>query len=283
MRSEQEMLQLILGFAEEDERVRAVVMNGSRVNPNATKDIFQDFDIVYVVTETSSFVSSPNWVNIFGERVVMQMPDEMGEEPYDPRGSFVYLMQFADGNRIDLTLLPVEIVSLVYEDSLAKVLLDKDGIIKPLPVASESSYLPKPPSSRELFNCVNEFWWICPYVAKGLWRGEIGYAKFHLETVLRGELMKMIEWQLGIRTDFQINFGKLGKRFELYMSVEEKEKFSNCFAGVEMEENWRALKSMANYFADISLEVAQHFGFEAHGLEGNRVRVFLGQIESLSK
>ena len=35
MRSEQEMFDLILSFAKEEERVRAVVLNGSRANPNA--------------------------------------------------------------------------------------------------------------------------------------------------------------------------------------------------------------------------------------------------------
>ena len=48
MRSEQEMRDLIINTAREDERVRAVIMNGSRTNPNAPVDIFQDFDIARV-------------------------------------------------------------------------------------------------------------------------------------------------------------------------------------------------------------------------------------------
>ena len=46
MRSEQEMLDLIVGIAREDKCIRAVIMNGSRANPNAPRDFFQDFDIV---------------------------------------------------------------------------------------------------------------------------------------------------------------------------------------------------------------------------------------------
>ena len=48
MRSEQEMYDLIVRTAGNDDRVRAVIMNGSRANPNAPRDIFQDYDIVYV-------------------------------------------------------------------------------------------------------------------------------------------------------------------------------------------------------------------------------------------
>ncbi|MFN3333480.1 MAG: aminoglycoside 6-adenylyltransferase, partial [Caldilinea sp.] len=61
MRSEQEMLDLILSVAEADEHIRAVIMNGSRTDPNAPRDIFQDYDIVYVVTDVAAFVNNPAW------------------------------------------------------------------------------------------------------------------------------------------------------------------------------------------------------------------------------
>ena len=70
MRTEREMTALILGVAEQDSRVRAVFMNGSRANPNAPRDIFQDYDIVYVVEETASFRAQPGWVDVFGERLL---------------------------------------------------------------------------------------------------------------------------------------------------------------------------------------------------------------------
>ena len=76
MRTEQEMFNLILSVAENDERIRAVVMNGSRTNPNVVKDIFQDYDIVYVVNETKPFRENKKWIDQFGERLYMQYPDE---------------------------------------------------------------------------------------------------------------------------------------------------------------------------------------------------------------
>ena len=39
MRSEKEMMELILRVAEKDQRVRAVAMNGSRTNSNVPKDL----------------------------------------------------------------------------------------------------------------------------------------------------------------------------------------------------------------------------------------------------
>jgi aminoglycoside 6-adenylyltransferase len=59
MRSEKEMLDLILTYARQNEDVRAVIMNGSRVNPNAKKDPFQDYDIVYLVKDVGPYWGNP--------------------------------------------------------------------------------------------------------------------------------------------------------------------------------------------------------------------------------
>ena len=104
MRTEQEMMDLILGIAREDERIRAVYMNGSRTNPNAPRDIFQDYDIVYVVEETGSFIADKEWPGRFGEVLFMQYPDEHPVYPGDKEHSYGWLMIFTDGNRLDLTV-----------------------------------------------------------------------------------------------------------------------------------------------------------------------------------
>jgi len=51
MRSEREMCDLLLNFANNDERVRAVGMEGSRTNANVPKDEYQDYDISFIVTD----------------------------------------------------------------------------------------------------------------------------------------------------------------------------------------------------------------------------------------
>ena len=131
MRSENEMLRLIVDTPRCDDRIRAVILNGSRANPNARRDIFQDFDLVYLVTGDAPFREDHTWIKRFGETMIVQMPEAMEDPPPDNAGSFAYLMQFADGNRIDLGLFPVARLSELERDSLSFLLLDKDGIIEP--------------------------------------------------------------------------------------------------------------------------------------------------------
>ena len=104
MRTEQEMFDLILNTAREDSRIRAVWMNGSRANPNARQDRYMDFDIVYAVSVLEPF-RDPDWIGRFGEICVMQDPDGSPffapEEDYRLGQRQTWLMQFADGNRLD--------------------------------------------------------------------------------------------------------------------------------------------------------------------------------------
>ena len=119
MRSEAEMLDLILTFARGREDIRVVVMNGSLVNPTARKDPFQDYDIACYVANVDAFRGDMNIPRYFGELMILQLPDEMGDPEPESEGSYAYLMQFMDGNRIDLSFHPLDRVAEIQEDSLS--------------------------------------------------------------------------------------------------------------------------------------------------------------------
>jgi aminoglycoside 6-adenylyltransferase len=289
MRSEQEMLDLIVNTAEDDERIRAVVMNGSRANPNAPRDIFQDFDVVYIVTDVAPFKYNYEWLQRFGEIMIMQMPEDMRDPPPCGDGSFVYLMQFTDGNRIDLTLYPLAKggahapLDDLEDDSLSLLLLDKDGLIGSLPPADERDYLPQPPTAKAFADCCNEFWWVCPYVAKGLWREEILYAKHFLDHVVRNQLMKMITWYVGMGTQFSKNPGKFGKYLRQYLEPELWQMLLDTYSDADYEHTWDALDTMCALFRTLALQVAARFGFDYKQQEDRRVRAHLKHVRCLSR
>jgi aminoglycoside 6-adenylyltransferase len=283
MRSEQEMLDLILSTARQDERIRAVIMNGSRLNPNAPRDPFQDFDIVYFVTEMAPFVRNREWIKRFGELMILQMPEDMQDPPPSEDGGFGYLMQFTDGNRIDLGIYPLEKLHEHLDDSQSVLLLDKDGIIPPFPPASDKDYLPKPPTAKTFADCCNEFWWVSPYVAKGLWREELTYAKSMLDGAVREQLMKMLTWQIGVKTQFSVSPGKLGKYFQQYLEPELWELLLRTYADASYEHTWEALFTMGDLFRITALGVAEHFGFEYNHGEDERVSAHLRHVRSLPR
>ena len=72
MRTELEIKKLIIDKGLIDDRIRAILLNGSRANKKIFPDKLQDFDIAYIVTEIDSFISDHNWVDYFGERIIWQ-------------------------------------------------------------------------------------------------------------------------------------------------------------------------------------------------------------------
>ncbi len=282
MRTEAEMMNLILGVARQDERIRAVAMNGSRTNPNAPKDIFQDYDIVYIVTDVASFTADHAWVDVFGELMIMQLPDEMTAVPSEPTNRFAYLMQFADGNRIDMTLVPVEEAEAYSsEDKLTMVLLDKDGCFPLLPAPSDEEYWVKRPTAKAFADCCNEFWWVAPYVAKGLWRREILYAHEHLDRYVKDMLIMMLSWQVGIQTDFTVSVGKCGKYLEQYLAPELWRALLATYADGSYEDVWRALFATCDLFRTTATNAAAHFGYEYPHDDDQRVSAYLRRVREL--
>jgi len=283
MRSDQEMLELIVSTAKGDDRIRAAVMNGSRVNSNSRKDAFQDFDVVFFVTDVDSFKNDDDWINRFGEIMILQTPETMEDPPGLNDGRFTYLMQFTDGNRIDLTIFPIESEHIFQRDSLDLLLIDKDGVVEPYPGPSDRDYLPIPPTSKAFSDCCNEFWWVSAYVAKGLWREEIIYAKYMLDQVLRVELMKMLIWYMGLKTNFLRSPGKHGKDLKHYLTEVEWAMLEKTYSDSSYENTWDALHMMCDLFRHSANQVAAHFGFDYPRGEDEKVSAHLRHVRSLPR
>ncbi|MCP3760955.1 aminoglycoside 6-adenylyltransferase [Domibacillus sp. A3M-37] len=282
-RTDQDMMDLILKTAELDERIRLVGMNGSRVNRNALKDEFQDYDIVYAVTDLASFLAEPEWIDVFGERIIMQTPENMSLFPPQLGGRFSYLMLFTEGSRIDLTLIPLsDIKQYAEEDSLTAILLDKDQRFSHVKPPSDRDYWIQKPPSAFFQDCCNEFWWITTYVAKGLARGELLYAQEHLNQNARPMLLQMLQWRAGIDTQFSVSAGKSSKYFKKYLSEQEWNALLATFASGEKEDIWRALFEMSDLFRQTAIRVRDHFRFTYPHEDDRRVTQYLHDIKARS-
>lgn len=283
MKSEKQMFDLIMDMAMKDERIRAVTMNGSRTNPNASRDFFQDFDIVYFVKDIEPFIENRSWISNFGEIMIMQTPDAWENDPDKMEGKFIYLMQFMDGNRIDLTFADLSLIDVLTEDSLTVLLLDKDNLIKELSEANDGDYLPKQPTAEDYDQCCNEFWWVSPYIAKGLWRDELPFVKEMMDLYVRKMLMRMLTWHVGVQTDFQVSPGKHSKYLKRYLEPELWELFVKTYPDAEYDNIWQALFTMCDLFRKAAKAVGTHFGYPYPIEDDKRVFAHLQHVKALPR
>lgn len=278
MRTEKEMFDLILSVAKSDERVRAVVLNGSRANPNAPRDKYQDYDIIYVVKDFDTFTADHSWIDVFSERLMLQMPEAMRYPSGE--GHFNWMMLLVDGNRIDMTLIPIQKLELIGNDSLSIALLDKDGILPLFPLASDKDYIIKPPSELFFLSCCNNFWWCLQNVAKGLARDELPYAMLMYHNVVRIELHDMVDWYIGVKTDFSVSAGKMGKYFKRYLPAHLYQQYSDTCSSSTLDEMWYSIFIMCDLFHALALLVANHFRFSYRQDDENGIREYLNKVRN---
>ncbi|MBW6472961.1 MAG: aminoglycoside 6-adenylyltransferase [Anaerolineaceae bacterium] len=279
MRSAEQVLKQILDFAQNDANIRAVLMNGSRVNPNINHDIFCDYDIVCFVHDLEQYVKDKSWIPTFGELVIMQF-NRHDDVPDD---QIVFLMQFADGIRIDLSFAKMKMIFPSLEDSLTVVLLDKDQCLPPVPAPNESFYITQKPDQAEYDLMVNEFWWVSTYVAKSLWRSEPVTAKYLFEVIVRDCLNKMVTWYIAMQHDWQINVGKMGKKFGELLSPDLWQELLMTYPGIEESEIWQALFRAGKLMRKLSIPVADNSGYTYHFEEDDRATAYLQLVKNLPK
>jgi aminoglycoside 6-adenylyltransferase len=285
MRSESEMMGLILGVAKKDERIRAVTLNGSRANPNAPKDIFMDYDIVYVVTETESFLNEKSWIDAFGERIIMQEPDlldKMLGRAVDLSKCYGYLMQFTDGNRIDLHIQTLEYTLGNFgTDSLTVTLLDKEAVLPKLAPASDKNYWVEKPSLAQYIAKCNNFWWVAPYCAKGLWRKEILYTNDAMNDYVRDALLQMLSWYVCMDKGFEFSLGKSLKYLGNYLAPELWNRLMTTFNLSDFDSAWNALITACELFNETAPAVGEAFGFVYNKEEAAGSFAFIKHIKEL--
>ena len=251
MRTEQEMLDVILRLAR-DLQVQAVALSGSRTNPLAQQDDFQDYDIVYIVDNLDDLISDLVWLDQFGERIIEQH-NILGER-------HLYLMLFEDGNRIDLTLCPKEhIEEWLNSEATFTVLKDEQALFEPYLPSSKRFWI-TPPSEDEFEVSCNEFWWVSAYVVKGICRKQLIYAIDHLYGICQQELLKILAWQVASDRE-TVDIGKNYKFLFNYLPAEKEKEFQALLDFSDQKKLTKSLFATMDFFHKEGQTLSRKVGF----------------------
>lgn len=268
MRTDQEMMALILETAQKNPQVLAAYLKGSRTNPNVPKDIYQDFDVMYVVQETESFLADRSWLEPFGEVLLKQEEeDDFGYgERFGIRGrsqeSYSWLLLFTDGTRIDLG---IETLSVLERgdnrNGLFLPLLDKIGCLPVLPPPTDQEFYVKRPTQERFEGCCNEFFWCLCDVAKGIARDEFPFVMTTYNSLVRNMLEQMLQWYVGSEHEYQISCGKGNKFLKRYLSPELYEWYVRTYSDGDYEHLWKAMDEARSLFRFVGGITADRLGF----------------------
>ena len=252
MRIDQEILDVILQTAKKLQ-IYAVALSGSRTNPNASTDEFQDYDVVYVVDDLDNLTSDLSWLDLFGKRIIDQ------EVALDHRR--LYLMLFEDGNRIDLTLCSKEhIHEWVDSEAGFTVLEDSENLFEPY-FPNPERYWITPATETDFEKACNEFWWVSAYVVKGICRKQVIYVTDHLYGICQQEFLKILAWQVASNRGV-VDIGKNYKYLFNYLPTEKEKEFSDLLDFSSIDKITQSLLATMQLFHREAQRLAQKLGFD---------------------
>ena len=252
MRTETEMFDVILQTAKVLQ-VDAIAMSGSRTNPKAPKDEFQDYDVVYIVEDLDGLIADLSWLDQFGKRII--------EQEVSLGNRRLYLMLFEDGNRIDLTLCPKShIQEWVDSEAGFTVLEDEKGLFEPYS-PSLGRYWTNPARAIDFEKSCNEFWWVSAYVVKGICRKQVIYSTNHLYGICQQELLKVLAWQVASDRG-TVDIGKNYKHLFNYLPEEKEKEFSNLLDFASLDKITQSLFATMSLFHREAQDLAKKMGFD---------------------
>jgi aminoglycoside 6-adenylyltransferase len=262
-----DILARLTQWADNEMKIRAMLLTSSRANASSPVDRFSDYDIVLAVTEILPFFENREWLKRFGNVLVVYrdpIQNEFGCE------RFRYITQYEDGTKIDFTFWPVDLLKhIAKEPSLPaeldigySVLLDKDHLTDQLKPATHKAYIPAPPSAVDFQTLIEGFFQESTYVAKHVWRDDLMPLKYNLDHAMKQVcLRRMLEWRMEVDRQWSARPGDYGKGLKKLLPREIWEELEATYVGSGIESNWEALFKTISLFRKVANEVANHLGY----------------------
>jgi len=259
----------LIQWAEQRTEIRAMLLTSTRAVPDAPLDELSDYDVVLIVKDIHQFYQDREWLKDFGEVLVVYW-DPIHSDPDYGLEKSANVTQYADGLKMDFTLLPVEWLQRIVQtrtlpaelDAGYIVLLDKDHLGGGMPSPGYRAYIPVRPTDELYQITINDFFSDPPYAAKCLLRGELLPLKWCLDYDMKHVyLRQMLEWRMEIGHDWSVPSGALGKGLKKRLPAEIWSQLEGTYASADTEANWQALFRTMALFREVAVEVGKNLGY----------------------
>ncbi|MBP2097227.1 aminoglycoside 6-adenylyltransferase [Enterococcus rivorum] len=265
MKNENRMMDLFIEFVNKNQDIRLFSMNGSRVNTKIPNDSFKDYDVVFFTDDIQKYQKNTSFLREFGEIILLTEPENgLFPASFLPEEGYIYLVQYMDGNRIDFQFRCLDqLETYIKEDSLTKIILDKDQRVKKQPVLDDSTHWIKKPTQTIFQASIAEFWWQNLNVLKALAREELTLAFSYL-TSCREELIRLLTWKTALFYGFNRSYGKQHHQIIALLNQEEKQLLMSTYSGLSVTEMISSLKQMNQLVEKVVPELGNKLNYSYH-------------------
>lgn len=239
MRTEGEIFHHVQEYVKQDDRVRMLLLNGSRVNSKVLTDKFSDYDFMLLVDNPIEFWQNKRWVQVFGEVIISRSCNWSQQD----RERYFFLTIYKDYVRIDIQIFNItQLNYCIKKSSLTKVIIDKDNLAPELDPPSDKSHYVKQPTNEEFQEVITDFFGFTTCVVKSLHRKELPQVRYYFDYLIHQNcIIKLLSWYVGVMNDWNVNVGSNGRWLEEYLPLDLWKRYTVIFAGKEYDGIWMSL------------------------------------------
>lgn len=277
MRSSSLVQSQVLQFVKNEEEIRILMQTGLRLNRNAPIDLMRDYHYRLFVNESAflEYLNHTDWMSTFGEIVIVK-------KTILSNVAYLFQIQFQDGVRLDLEFISlVNLWGAVYEETLCRVVLDKDGILPPLDAPNDSAHHLQCPTKDEFHELLNNIWWYQIEAAKAIYRDEVTLVSSIYEEMLLERVATLLSWKIGLKYEWKIDLGRKKRWLKRYLPEAIYNDYLYLYPNKCCNSIWERLFFMGSFVQKVAIEVSQTLGYHYDTSQGDRVTKFLHRINSL--
>jgi aminoglycoside 6-adenylyltransferase len=249
-------------WAKKQETIRVMFLTSTRA-ADGPIDELSDYDVALFTYDSQPFIFNSSWMKEIGNVWVYQKCQ------FDYKGQEIItrLVVFEDGERIDFSFWNVSILADFLRNGLPdefnigyKVIFDKDGITKNLPKPTNNGFKEPMPAKDYFLKRIHDFWYNTYCIAKYLKRKDLFHVKLIQSDINRG-LLEMIIWNMQSKNNWSLKTHSWGKKMESWVDENIWRELYRVYSHFDVEDSWRGLFAMVNFFRMISKEAARNLGY----------------------
>lgn len=115
-------------------------------------------------------------------------------------------------------------------------------------------------------------------MAKGIKRDELSFAMFIRDISLRDMLNRMIDTYIGMKNEYRVSVGTLGKYRKKYLTEMEYALYKNTYTSNTIEDIWKSAFCMIDLFGFLGRQIADKYHYHYPNDEEQYMRKYMCRI-----
>ena len=278
MRSETEVIDIIIELAKQDKDVRAVI----RTDILPARE-YMYFNFYFIVDDLQKYEEDSLYEKSLGERILLYRGDKNYPEMLN--GAKAHLMVFKDGATIVIKAITLEMFIERYNVSekgdTFRILLDIDKILPDIDDNNGRKLICLDKPSENEFNgkCM-EYFWVLKTFAEYIMRRELPAAMFYLNISVRDMLDSMIRWHIAFQYEYSVSCGILNSYFEKYLEKDLYHLYEKTYPTSKYDSIWMAYDNVVKLFHKVGKGLANDFGYNYPEESEQAMLEFIGQMKN---